>query len=421
MYNREQWPAEAHETGQIAVVCLSHLRWDFVYQRPQHLMSRFARDARVFFIEEPIAHDGPDRLEVTPTAQDVMRVVPRLHRPGEPDAESRLAGLLDRLLEEYDVDPFVLWYYTPMALGFTDHMQPRAVVYDVMDELSAFAYAPPALVERERALLRRADVVFTGGPGLYDARRALHPNVHCHPSSIDVDHFRRAREPVDDPHSPDLPRPRVGFFGVLDERLDRELLGALPALRPDWQFVLVGPVAKIDPADLPAGPNLHYEGFRSYDELPALIGNWDVAIMPWARNDATRFISPTKTPEYLAAGRPVVATPVPDIVRLYGDSGLVRLADTPESWVNAIQECLHMSADARRQWLEAVDERLATMSWDRTWMAMRDQIDEVLGKRSAPAPHSPLDPAGARSRSFLPDHADVQSAHRVNLTHTAER
>ena len=253
------------------------------------------------------------------------------------------------LVDEHAIDDFVLWYYTPMALKFTDQLAPSAVVYDCMDELSAFAGAPPELTELERELFRRADVVFTGGHSLFQAKRAAHQNVHAFPSSVDVPHFARARRVVPDPRDQAaITRPRLGYFGVIDERIDYELLRAIAAARPEWQIVLVGPTAKVDPADLPAGPNLHYLGPKSYADLPDYIAGWDVALLPFARNEATRYISPTKTPEYLAAGKPVVSTSITDVVRPYGDLGLARIADSPDAFIAAVDEALTEDRRQRR-------------------------------------------------------------------------
>ena len=249
----------------------------------------------------------------------------------------------------YDIDDYVLWYYTPMALDASRHLaSPRAVVYDCMLELSAFRGAPPDLIVREAELLGRATLVFTGGQSLYEAKCRQHPRVYPFPSSVDVDHFAAARRALTDPADQEpIPRPRLGFYGVIDERLDLDLLLALATIRPSWHIVMVGPVAKIDADDLPARPNIHYLGMKGYAELPLYLSGWDVALLPFARNEATRYISPTKTPEYLAAGRPVVSTSIRDVVRPYGDQGLVRIADTPGDMVLAVEAALSENADER--------------------------------------------------------------------------
>jgi UDP-galactopyranose mutase len=248
-----------------------------------------------------------------------------------------------------------------------------------MDELAAFAGAPPELTRLERDLFARADVVFTGGHTLYEAKRSSHHNVHAFPSSVDVAHFARARAGVADPADQrTIPRPRLGYFGVIDERMDYELLRGVAAARPEWQIVLIGPTAKVDPASLPVAGNLHYLGPKLYADLPEYIAGWDVAILPFARNDATRFISPTKTPEYLAAGKPVVSTSIRDVVRPYGDLRLARIADTTDAFVAAVEAALAENADERRR---AADAFLANLSWDRTWSAMRQLMEQVADRR----------------------------------------
>jgi glycosyltransferase involved in cell wall biosynthesis len=337
----------------------------------------------VFFVEEPL-FDATDRSHVTVTEAQpqVYVVVPHLTDADRSRSADLQRQLLDEVIAAERVHPDVLWYYTPMSLQFSDHLNAPAVVYDCMDELSNFAGAPPGLRAAERTLLERAGVVFTGGRSLYEAKKHLHPNIHPFPSSVDAEHFAMARcaDAGDPPDQSPIPRPRIGFFGVLDERLDHELISALAALRPDWHFVLLGPIVKIDPASLPQSANIHYLGQKSYGELPGYLSGWDVAMLPFARNEATRYISPTKTPEYLAGGRPVVSTSIPDVVHPYGDLGLARIADTPAEFAAAIDAAL---AEDPADRLRAADTLLATMSWDATWQAMSDHLDSLCGKDSA--------------------------------------
>jgi UDP-galactopyranose mutase len=354
------------------LVCFSHLRWNFVFQRPQHLMTRLARGMAVHFFEEPLPTDAAEPwLEAQRVEGGVRVLTPRLPAAmGAAAAEGMQRALLDRYLAEQKVAAPLLWYYTPMALGFSAHVEASRVVYDCMDELSAFRDAPPRLVGQERRLMERADLVFTGGRSLYEAKRTLHPRVHAFPSSVDVAHFRTARRPGQDPaDQAALARPRLGFYGVLDERLDLDLLAAVAGMRPAWQLVMVGPVAKIDPATLPRLPNIHYLGQKGYAELPRYLAGWDVALMPFALNESTRFISPTKTPEYLAGGRPVVSTPIVDVAAAY--AGLVGIAATPEDFVREVEAALRRAREPGA-WLEAVDRRLADMSWDETTDRMRE-------------------------------------------------
>lgn len=368
------------------LVCLSHLRWDFVFQRPQHLLRRAARERRVFFVEEPKYAEGAPRLEVSdravgPDGARVHVAVPILPKGmSEADRDAAERALLDGMLEARGVAEYVLWYYTPMALGFTRHLRPLSIVYDCMDELSAFRGAPPALGAREAELMRRASVVFTGGQSLYEAKRRLHPNIHAFPSSVDKDHFAAARRGGPDPaDQARLPRPRIGYFGVIDERMDMDLLAGVADARPDLTFVMLGPVVKIDEASLPRRPNIHWLGPKAYADLPSYIAGWDAAMLPFARNESTRFISPTKTPEYLAAGKPVVSTSIRDVVRPYGEEGLAHIADTPAELAAAIDAAL--AEDPSRRDRKAL-AALARMSWDETWARMSQLIDAAVAARA---------------------------------------
>jgi hypothetical protein len=358
----------------LVIVCFCHLRWNFVYQRPQHLLARFARHGEVHLWEEPVveSREKPE-LSVTQTAEGVQVLTPALP-PGLTEEQSIEAQrmLLDTYLATYNVQDFVAWYYTPMALRFSDHLSPSTVVYDCMDELSAFQGAPPALINQERRLFERSDVVFVGGASLYASKRTQHSNAHLFPSSIDYAHFAAARaNPQDPADQTDIPHPRVGFYGVLDERLDRNLLREIASLRPEWHFILIGPIVKISEADLPRADNLHYLGQKSYQELPAYLGNWDVAMLPFARNSSTQFISPTKTPEYLAGARPVVSTPITDVVKPYGEMHLVHIGATVEEFASAIEQALQKRDET---WLTQVDEFLAETSWDKTFESMWKEI-----------------------------------------------
>lgn len=361
------------------LICFSHLRWRFVYQRPQHIMSRFAATHHVVFFEEAVLTDAAEPWLEKRQEEGVQVLVP--HLPDSYQGEQAINAqrrLLDAFLEEIAASDIIAWYYTPMSLPYSDHLTPRLTVYDCMDELSAFRGAPPSLVEQERRLIERANLIFTGGVSLFEAKRQLHPNVHPFPSSVDIAHFGAARVPQTEPEDQaDLPHPRLGFFGVIDERLDIELLLAAATQRPEWQFILVGPVVKIDPETLPKLSNIHYLGSKSYAELPQYLASWDVALMPFALNESTRFISPTKTPEYLAGGRPVVSTPITDVIRTYGDSGVVKIAQTPAEFVSAIEEALEDAQQQDRVW-QLADAALSDMSWDTTWKLMEEKMRCVV-------------------------------------------
>ena len=398
------------------LVVFSHLRWSFVYQRPQHLMSRLSRQHPVLFIEEPVHDAGPARLDSSWQGRALEVLTPRTPLPAQGfDKEQALLlrPLLRKALQERGYRSPMAWLYTPMALPLARALDPVLWVYDCMDELSAFKGAPAELPERERELMGLADLVFTGGPALYDAKRELHPHVHCMPSAVDVEHFQPAEQ---DPSAVrraeqlqgGLARPRLGFFGVIDERMDLDLLACLADARPAWQFVMVGPVVKIDPGSLPRRANIHWLGMQTYQTLPALMAGWDVCLMPFALNESTRFISPTKTLEYLAGEKPVVSTPVPDVQRLYG--AVVRIAGTPEAFLDACERALHETPAQRRQRLTHAMDVLASYSWDGSAQVVHELLQEALqerlsGSSARPAAQeavsAPLAPAAAMRAAAL--------------------
>ena len=368
------------------LVCFSHLRWDFVYQRPQHLLSRAARSHRVFFIEEPIfKREGTPHLDISSRPEGVTVIVPVLLEGTDAElAEAQTRNLIGAHLQANLSGSPVLWYYTPMAVAFSRDIKASAVIYDNMDELSGFLGAPPRLLALEEELFARADLVFTGGMSLYEAKKSRHRSVHGFPSSIDFNHFSQARSIRKDPEDQaQIPHPRLGFFGVVDERMDIELLAQVADLRPDWQFVMIGPVVKIDPATLPRRSNIHWLGGRHYNELPHYLAGWDVGFMNFALNEATKFISPTKTPEFLAAGVPVVSTPITDVVKPYGEKGLVEIAHNAGEVVAKVETILARPEDA---WLAKVDRHLAQGSWDKTWGGMHKLMLDATGGTAVDRP-----------------------------------
>ena len=379
----------APDPQPVTLICFSHLRWNFVFQRPQHLMCRFAREMTVIYWEEPV-DVGPRetaylQVREAPDAANVRIVVPHLPEGMPEEArESALKRLLDAHVASLQ-GSLVSWYYTPMMLPFSRHLDVSVTVYDAMDELSKFRFAPAKLLELEQELLEKADIVFTGGSSLFEAKKDRHSNVHCFPSSVDRAHFCKARGGLfDPPDQEDLPRPRLGFYGVIDERFDTQLLDQVAEMRPDWSFVMVGPVVKISEDELPKRPNIHYLGGKTYGELPAYLSGWDVALMPFAMNESTQFISPTKTPEYLAGGKPVVSTPIRDVVRTYGDLEGVRIAADAESFVKECEIALDLSANPY-EWLSEADLMLSATSWDTTQARIAGLVAELLGTRRANA------------------------------------
>lgn len=366
------------------LICLSHIKWNFVYQRPQHLLNRFAINNRVFVIEEPVYEAKSDYYEICQPNPKANLWVIQLYVSKCSSKEKTnhvLKALLDSFIYSNHVEKYILWYYSPMALDFTDHLSAELIVYDCMDELSAFKSPPKRIKETENHLFNIADLVFTGGQSLYNAKKDLHPNVHAFPSSIDKSHFYQARNLNADPKDQALiPHPRFGFYGVIDERFDISLIDKLSDLKPGWHFVFIGPVVKVDKEKLPKKDNIHYLGRKEYEELPLYLSGWDIAILPFALNESTKYISPTKTPEYLAGGKPVISTSITDVVNPYGINNLVHIADTAEAFIKEAEK-IFKSKD-KEEWINKVDNYLSGISWNKTWRKMSALIDEAFEKKS---------------------------------------
>lgn len=362
------------------LICYSHLRWNFVYQRPQHLLSRFANHRRVFYIEEPIftSEKKKNFFQISSPRDNLWVLVPHLqHDLSQQEVVLAQKNLLSAFFKDYRINSYMFWYYTPMALQISNHLRPEFIVYDCMDELSTFKFAPPLLKELEKELFDMADIVFTGGHNLFKVKKNYHQNIHPFPSSIDKEHFIKARFEKNDPHDQALiGGPRFGFYGVIDERFDLQLLAHVAKLKPEWQFIIIGPVVKIDPETLPRFNNIHYLGSKTYDQLPAYLSGWDIALIPFVLNDSTKYISPTKTPEYLAAGKPVISTSIKDVINPYAINGLVHIADCADDFIKAAE--MELNRQDNKQWLSAVDDLLADNSWDDTWLRMNKLIDTTI-------------------------------------------
>jgi glycosyltransferase involved in cell wall biosynthesis len=370
------------------LIVFSHLRWGSLFQRPHHLMRELARHYHIVFIEEPRLAERP-RLERSQPHANVDVLVP--HTPVDaPGFDETQVPYVREMVEDYvgshSSHDRICWLYTPMALPLIANLRRSLLVYDCMDELAAFKGPPQLLRGHEAELLAVADLVLTGGPSLYQARRTLHPHVYCLPSAVDAEHFAPASLRADSPHAAAahalqgaLGRPRLGYAGVIDERMDLALLDAMAQARPQWQIVLAGPVARIDEARLPRRANLHWLGMQPYARLPYLLQAWDVCLMPFAINDATRYICPTKTLEYLAAEKPVVGTAVSDVISLYGH--LVGIARGHDEFIDACDAALALTP---RQRLADADMRLASLH-HATWQQLGVFIHELLSATPAEA------------------------------------
>lgn len=382
------------------LIVASHLRWSFVWQRPQQLLSRLARHHRILFVEEPI-HTAEGETPTVPVLQEVMPGVVTL-TPRVPESlcgdvplwlwpcSELITQQVRDTMRALDFRHRVLWHYTPTPEFMVEAVHPEMLVYDVMDELANFKFAPPQLREREQRLLRQAAIVFTGGASLYDAKKHHNPNTHLFASGVDAAHYAQACHP--DTTTPawmeGIPAPRATYIGVIDERLDYDILGAIAGARPDVQFLMCGPIVKVDPASLPQAPNLHYPGQQAYNDLPRILKGSDICLMPFAQNEATKFISPTKTLEYMAANRPIVSTPIKDVERFYSD--IVFLADAPEAFIAQIDAALNEPAEERARKRRREEKILAEQAWD----AIADNMESLMQQEWARTP------AGKRQRAL---------------------
>lgn len=375
-------------TGETpAIICLAHLGWDFVWQRPQQLLSRLARHYPVLYVNEPRHRpegSGPQLVQVAAeggvSAWQLGIPLDRLDEWRELYAVMVRELLLEtgwarqgaRGLEP--LRPLILWFYTPTPCYLLETIPADLVVYDVMDDLASFQGASDDLRQREAAVMEAAGVVFTGGRSLYESRRERHDNIHLFPSGVDTAHFAQAHK-ASTPASELLAGirgPRLGYIGVIDERIDLPLVDQLARAHSNWSLVMVGPIAKIEESDLPERPNIHYLGKQPYELLPSLLKGFDVCLMPFALNEATRHISPTKTLEYMAARKPIVSTSVPDVVASWSD--VVWIAGGPEAFARAIDQALHETEDDCRRRQERAEAHLRRSSWDGIAAAMQALI-----------------------------------------------
>ena len=371
------------------LVVVSHLRWSFVWQRPQQLLSRLAQYHRILFIEEPVyAEDGDTNLsavceQVMPNVTTLTPVIPKSEANDTPlwlwPDQSHIIQQVRQALKQLEFGPRALWFYTPTPAFMVEAVQPEMTVYDVMDELSLFKFAPEFLLENERKLIGNAAVVFTGGASLYDGKKHLNPNTHLFASGVDSKHYASALDPstTEPDWMRDIPQPRAAYIGVIDERLDYDIIAAMAQARPDVQFLMCGPVVKVDPTHLPQAPNLHYPGQQSYADLPRILKGANVCLMPFARNEATKFISPTKTLEYMATGRPIVSTPIKDVERFYSD--LVYLAETPDAFIAQMDAALNETPEVRAHKRKREEKILAEQAWD----AIADNMETLMQREWA--------------------------------------
>ena len=388
------------------LVVVSHLRWNFVWQRPQQLLSRLAKTHRILFIEEP--EFAPEGAEPAPILCEVMpnltTLTPQISKAdaGETDlwlwpCRDQITAQVRDAMRKMSLSRRALWMYTPTPEFMVKVVAPDMLVYDVMDELANFKFAPAELKENEKRLLGQSAVVFTGGASLYDSKKHHNPNTHLFASGVDGAHYEKACHPDTTPPEwmQDIPGPRAAYIGVIDERLYHDLIGKMAAARPDVQFLICGPIVKVDPAHLPQAPNLHYPGQQTYDDLPRILSGTDICLMPFAINEATKYISPTKTLEYMATHRPIVSTPIRDVVRFYSD--IVYLADDHDGYIAQIDAALNEAAEVRATKRLREKKILAEQAWD----AIAASMDTLMLKEWAKTPTG-RQQSGLRRDPFAP-------------------
>jgi UDP-galactopyranose mutase len=363
------------------LLVFSHIPWDSTFERPHQVMSRLTSRREVLFVEEPSYREGKPELEIQTVSPGLRIVRPHLSNagPGFGPAQQRplMTGLRD-LLARDGWSEFVAWLYTPMAVRVARSLAPRRMIYDCLDEQPAFAVTPSEFAERERELLAHADVVFTGTPSRLKGKARAIRCVLCLPSAIEEKHFTGVKSTKDVPDQAGISRPRLGCLGVIDERVDLEIVDALAAARPDWQIVLAGHVAKASPASLPQRANLHYLGSPSYEELPRYLAGWDLCLAPFKVDETAPPTRLQKILEYMAADRPIVTTPIPDVAELYGE--IVYLGEGSSGFVDACDRALAASPTERRARRTMARRVLARTSWDETAASMDQVLTGLLGR-----------------------------------------
>lgn len=375
------------------LVVVSHLRWDFVWQRPQQVLSRLAKTHRILFVEEPeFAPEGAEPVPNLRRAKETPNIIvltPQISaiEAGETPlwlwpSRNAIAAQVKDAIQTLNFKRRALWMYTPTPEFMVGVVAPDMLVYDVMDELANFKFAPAELKDNEKRLLGQSAVVFTGGASLYDSKKHLNPNTHLFSSGVDGAHYAKACDPkTSEPEWMNaIPSgPRATYIGVIDERLDHDLIGKMAAARPDVQFLICGPIVKVDPAHLPQAANLHYPGQQGYDDLPRILSGTDICLMPFAMNEATKYISPTKTLEYMAAHKPIVSTPINDVIELYGS--VVRVGNSAEQFAGQVRAALLDSPETQRM---RENELLQRNTWDSIATRMGNLINEKIAEKLLP-------------------------------------
>jgi len=393
MTNREQ---ENRKT----IICFSHLTWDRnLFQRPQQLMLRFSKrfnvlyvsgySCRQFFIDlfrrkKTHSYHVTDNLAVyspfaLPPIKKYSSITIRLNK-------ILLSFLVKRRLKKLKFKDPILWIYHPRYIDAIGKFKEELIIYDCMDDFTSLLsdYEDRERnIKDERALLKKADMVFAGGYSIAELKRDSREHIHVFPSAVEIYHFKKARsdnlEMPDD--ITDIPHPILGYWGAIDERVDHELLKRLAMKHPEWSIVLLGPIVRHKAGDLSylkEIKNIFWLGPKDYSLLPNYAKAFDVCLIPFVLSREGKFLSPTKTLEYLATGKPVVSTPITDVVRFY--DGVVGIADGPDEFGMAVRRCMEEDNASMKQKRICFTEN---KSWEDTAEKMEKLILDKIEEKSS--------------------------------------
>jgi hypothetical protein len=370
------------------LMVFSHMAWNPGQGRTPQLMAALAGRWQILFVEAPRHAAGAARLESRAIRAGLTVLTLTTPAPAagfHDDAQAFGVTLLREELAGRRLKIDIAWLDTPMAWPLAQALGIACLAYDCLEGPPASLQFDAALLhQRESALMRTAALMVAAGPSLFNAHRHRHANLHCVCSAVHAEHFSPASLELTSARArrghvlqSSLARPRLGYFGSIDERLDLDLLAALADRQPGWAFVMVGSVAGIAAERLPQRRNIHWLGEQDDALLPYLLAGWDLALMPYVVSEATRFLMPSQTLEYMAGYQPIVSTPVRDVQALYAPAVTIA-APQAEAFSSACEEVLAESARARSARLIDMARIVARHAWANTADFVHGLLDEVL-------------------------------------------
>ncbi len=359
------------------IVCFSDISWNVKFQRPHQLFSQAKRINIIIFIEKPLLQrSGKPNHFISRVSDNILILTPVIT---DEDPESTIHETVEQLLTEklksHNTTEYICWYYSPKAINYSQKLTPKLIIFDCMDECCGYEGADTEVNESEKKLLEVTDLVFTGGRSLCNAKKLLHKNVHLFPDSIDYERFngntKQAKKNIIK-----KPAAKIGYFGVIDERLDLNLLDKIAANKPKWKFEIAGPIVENMHGKLPERKNITFTGDIRDEEIPSIIGEWDAAILPYSKNNSTENTAPSRLLVYFAANKNIVSTSINDIVHYFGENGMVRIADEPDDFVKALEAAIKYKPEA--EWQKKVDSIIRKTTWEKTWNGMSKKINKLL-------------------------------------------